>query len=102
MLSFSYEKPINEVIRMIKNDELDQDIREYIIELSEMNELRRDVNEYFDLTCLSNKKDKAFFTVGACIDEKEYEAMSKEEKLLHNEFQLRILMIYNKVKSEFN
>lgn len=100
MLSFSYEKPIKEVINMIKNDELDQDIKEYIVELSEMNELRRDVKEYFDLTCLSNKENEVYTTVGACVTEKEYEAMSKDEKLLHNEFQLRVLMVYNDIKTE--
>ena len=100
MLSFSYEKPIKEVISMIKNHELDQDISEYIMELSEMNELRRDVKEYFDLTCLSNKENEVYTTVGACVTEKEYEAMSKDEKLLHNEFQLRVLMVYNDIKTE--
>ena len=100
MLSFSYEKPIKEVINMIKNDELDQDIKEYIVELSEMNELRRDVKEYFDLTCLSNKENEVYTTVGAWVTEKEYEAMSKDEKLLHNEFQLRVLMVYNDIKTE--
>lgn len=85
---------------MIKNDELDQDIKEYIVELSEMNELRRDVKEYFDLTCLSNKENEVYTTVGACVTEKEYEAMSKDEKLLHNEFQLRVLMVYNDIKAE--
>ena len=100
MLSFSYEKPIKEVINMIKNDELDQDIKEYIIELSEMNELRRNIQEYFDLTCLSNKENEVYTTVGACVTEKEYEAMSKDEKLLHNEFQSRVLMVYNDIKAE--
>ena len=47
MLGFSYEKPIQEVIGMIKNGVLDKDIKEYIIELSERNELRRDIKEYF-------------------------------------------------------
>lgn len=97
MLSFSYEKPIQEVVRMIKNDVLDKDIKEYIMELSEMNELRRDIKEYFDLTCLSNKGNEVYTTVGGCITEKEYETMSKDEKLLHNEFQLRILMIYQEI-----
>ena len=100
MLGFSYEKPIQEVIGMIKNGVLDKDIKEYIIELSEMNELRRDVKEYFDLTCLSNKENEVYTTVGACVTEKEYEAMSKDEKLLHNELQLRVLMVYNDIKAE--
>ena len=102
MLSFSYEKPIKEVISMIKNHELDQDISEYIMELSEMNELRRDIKEYFDLTCFSNKENEVYTTVGACVTEKEYETMSKDEKLLHNEFQLRILMIFNDIKQNYN
>ena len=102
MLGFSYEKPIQEVIGMIKNGVLDKDIKEYIIELSEMNELRRDIKEYFELTCLSNKANEVYTTVGGCITEKEYETMSKDEKLLHNEFQLRILMIFNDIKQNYS
>ena len=102
MLGFSYEKPIQEVIGMIKNGVLDKDIKEYIIELSEMNELRRNIQEYFDLTCFSNKKNEVYTTVGACVTEKEYETMSKDEKLLHNEFQLRILMIFNDIKQNYS
>lgn len=102
MLGFSYEKPIQEVIGMIKNGVLDKDIKEYIIELSEMNELRRNIQEYFDLTCFSNKENEVYTTVGACVTEKEYETMSKDEKLLHNEFQLRILMIFNDIKQNYS
>ena len=102
MLGFSYEKPIQEVIGMIKNGVLDKDIKEYIIELSEMNELRRDIKEYFELTRLSNKENEVYTTVGGCITEKEYETMSKDEKLLHNEFQLRILMIFNDIKQNYS
>lgn len=33
-------------------------------------------------------------------DEKEYESMSNNEKLLHNEFQLRVLLLFNDIKDK--
>lgn len=102
MLSFNYDLPADEIIDYVKDGWLDDDIKEYIIELSEMNELRRNIQEYFDLTCFSNKENEVYTTVGACVTEKEYETMSKDEKLLHNEFQLRILMIFNDIKQNYS
>ena len=98
-LGFSYELYPVEVIELIKADELDKDIKEYIYHLIDMEELRGDITEYFELTCLSEDDDGYLF-VGACIDEKEYTSMTENEKKLHNEFQLRVLMIYNEVKAE--
>lgn len=100
-LGFNYELYPNEVIELIRADQLDKDIKEYIYNLIDLEELKkdRDITEYFDLSCLSEEEDGYLF-FGACIDEKEYENMTSKEKELHNEFQLRILMIYNEVKSE--
>ena len=98
-LGFSYELYPVEVIELIKADELDKDIKEYIYHLIDMEELRGDITEYFELTCLSEDDDGYLF-FGACIDEKEYTSMTENEKKLHNEFQLRVLMIYNEVKAE--
>lgn len=67
-----------------------------------MGELKknRDIKEYFELNCLSEKKNEVYLSVGACMDEKEYESMTRKEKELHNEFQLRILMIYQEIKEK--
>ena len=98
-LGFSYELYPVEVIELIKADELDKDIKEYIYHLIDMEELRGDITEYFELTCLSEDDDGYLF-VGACIDERDYNNMADMERKLHNEFQLRVLMIYNEVKAE--
>lgn len=100
-LGFSYELYPVEVIELIKADELDKDIKEYIYHLIDMEELRGDITEYFELTCLSEDDDGYLF-VGACIDERDYNNMADMERKLHNEFQLRVLMIYNEVKAEIN
>lgn len=100
MLSFNYDLPADEIINYVKDGWLDDDIKEYLVEISEMNELRRDVNEYFDLTCLSDIENQVYVTVGAPVDEKEYESMSNNEKLLHNEFQLRVLLLLNDIKDK--
>lgn len=47
-----------------------------------------------------NEEEDGYLFFGACIDEKEYTSMTENEKKLHNEFQLRVLMIYNEVKAE--
>ena len=100
-LGFSYELYPVEVIELIKADELDKDIKEYIYNLIDLEELKkdRDITEYFELTCLSEDDDGYLF-VGACIDERDYNNMADMERKLHNEFQLRVLMIYNEVKAE--
>ena len=98
-LGFNYELYPNEVIELIRADQLDKDIKEYIYHLIDMEELRGDITEYFELTCLSEDDDGYLF-VGACIDEVDYKNMTENEKRLHNEFQLRVLMIYNEVKAE--
>lgn len=100
-LGFNYELYPNEVIELIRADQLDKDIKEYIYHLIDLEELKkdRDITEYFDLSCLSEEEDGYLF-FGACIDEKEYTSMTENEKKLHNEFQLRVLMIYNEVKAE--
>ena len=98
-LGFNYELYPNEVIELIRADQLDKDIKEYIYHLIDMEELRGDITEYFELTCLSEDDDGYLF-VGACIDERDYNNMADMERKLHNEFQLRVLMIYNEVKTE--
>lgn len=100
-LGFNYELYPNEVIELIRADQLDKDIKEYIYHLIDMEELRGDITEYFELTCLSEDDDGYLF-VGACIDERDYNNMADMERKLHNEFQLRVLMIYNEVKEEIN
>lgn len=101
-LEFNYDLYPNEVIALIKADKLDEDIKDYIYELIDMGELKknRDIKEYFELNCLSEKKNEVYLSVGACMDEKEYESMTRKEKELHNEFQLRILMIYQEIKEK--
>ena len=98
---FNYENSIDEVEAMIQGDKLDQDIKEYIIELLEGKDLTRDIKEYFELTCINESKD-GYSYVGASIGEEDYNSMSKKEKLLHNNFQLRVLMVYNQVKEEYS
>ena len=100
-LGFNYELYPNEVIELIRADQLDKDIKEYIYNLIDLEELKkdRDITEYFDLSCLSEEEDGYLF-FGACVGEKEYINMTENEKKLHNEFQLRVLMIYNEVKAE--
>lgn len=100
MLGFNYESSIDEVKAMIQADKLDQDIKEYIIELLEGKDPIRDIKEYFELTCINENKD-GYSYIGASIDEEAYNSMSKKEKLLHNDFQLRVLMVYNQVKEEY-
>lgn len=99
-LEFNYDLYPNEVIELIKADEIDKDIKEYTYHLIDLEELKRDVTEYFDLICLSEQARKHYLSVGACIDEVDYKNMTENEKRLHNEFQLRVLMIYNEVKAE--
>lgn len=67
-----------------------------------MGELKkdRDIKEYFDLNCLSESENEVYLSVGACVDEKQYKSMTRKEKELHNEFQLRVLMIYQDVKEK--
>ena len=102
-LGFNYELYPNEVIELIRADQLDKDIKEYIYNLIDLEELKkdRDITEYFDLSCLSEEEDGYLF-FGACVGEKEYTSMTDNEKKLHNEFQLRVLMLYNEVKAEIN
>ena len=103
-LEFNYDLYPKQVIDLIKADELDKDIKDYIYHLIDLEELKkdRDITEYFDLVCLSEQERKHYLSVGACIDEVYYKNMTENEKKLHNEFQLRILMIYNEVKAEIN
>ena len=101
-LEFNYDLYPNEVIEVIKADRLDEDIKEYIYKLIDMEELKRDITEYFELNCLSEKGNEVYLSVGACMDEMQYKSMTENEKKLHNEFQLRVLMIYNEVKEEIN
>lgn len=98
-LEFNYDLYPSEVINLIKADKLDEDIKEYIYELIDMGELKknRDIKEYFELNCLSEQESEVYLSVGACMDENQYESMTRKEKELHNEFQLRILMIYQEI-----
>ena len=101
-LEFNYDLYPSEVINLIKADKLDEDIKEYIYELIDMGELKknRDIKEYFELNCLSEQESEVYLSVGACMDEKQYKSMTRKEKELHNEFQLRVLMAYNEVKAK--
>lgn len=103
-LEFNYDLYPKQVIDLIKADELDKDIKDYIYHLIDLEELKkdRDITEYFDLICLSEQEKEYYLYVGACVGEKEYTSMTENEEKLHNEFQLRVLMIYNEVKAEIN
>ena len=102
MLGFNYDLSPVEVIKIIKNNELDADIKEYIYHLIDLDELKknRPIIEYFDLTCFSEKDSAYYLTVGACVDGLEYSNITNKEKELHNEFKSKVLSIYNEVKKE--
>ena len=104
MLGFNYDLSPTEVIKIIKNNELDADIKEYIYHLIDLDELKknRPIMEYFDLTCFSKKDNECYLTVGACVDGLEYSSMTNIEKELHDEFKSKVMSIYNKVKKEID
>lgn len=104
MLGFNYDLSPVEVIEIIKNNELDADIKEYIYHLIDLDELKknRPIMEYFDLTCFSEKGSAYYLTVGACVDGLEYSNMTKKEKELHDEFKSKVMSIYNEVKKEID
>ena len=102
MLGFNYDLSPIEVIKIIKNNELDADIKEYIYHLIDLDELKknRPIIEYFDLTCFS--ENAYYLTVGACVDGLEYSSMTNTEKELHDEFKTKVMSIYNEVKKEID
>ena len=102
MLGFNFELLPVEVIKIIKNNELDKDIKEYIYELIDLDELKknRPIIEYFDLTCFSEKSNVFYITVGACVDGLEYSNFTNIEKELHDVFKSKVISIYNEVKKE--
>ena len=102
MLGFNYDLSPTEVIEIIKNNELDKDIKEYIYHLIDLEELKkdRDITEYFDLVCLSEQEKEYYLYVGACVDESEYSSMTNAEKELHNKFQSKVITIYDEVMAE--
>ena len=104
MLGFNYDLSPVEVIKIIKNNELDADIKEYIYHLIDLDELKknRPIMEYFDLTCFSKRDSAYYLTVGACVDGLEYSSMTNIEKELHDEFKSKVMSIYNKVKKEID
>ena len=104
MLGFNYELSPTEVIEIIKNNELDADIKEYIYHLKDLDELKknRPIIEYFDLTCFSEKDNAHYITVGACVDGLEYSNITNIEKELHDEFKTKVMSIYNEVKREID
>lgn len=104
MLGFNFELSPTEVIEIIKNNELDKDIKEYIYHLIDLDELKknRPIIEYFDLTCFSKKDSAYYLTVGACVDGLEYSSMTNIEKELHDEFTSKVISIYNEIKKEID
>ena len=102
MLGFNYDLSPTEVIEIIKNNELDKDIKDYIYDLIDLDELKKDrsITEYFDLTCFSGKDNEYYLYVGACVDESEYSSMTNTEKELHNKFQSKVITIYDEVMAE--
>ena len=104
MLGFNYDLSPTEVIEIIKNNELDADIKEYIYHLKDLDELEknRPIIEYFDLTCFSEKDNAYYITVGACVNGLEYSNMTNNEKELHNEFKSKVISIYTKIKKEID
>ena len=102
MLGFNYDLSPTEVIEIIKNNELDKDIKDYIYDLIDLDELKknRPITEYFDLTCFSERDSAYYLTVGACVDELEYSGMTNTEKELHNKFQSKVITIYDEVMAE--
>ena len=102
MLGFNYDLSPTEVIEIIKNNELDKDIKDYIYDLIDLDELKknRSITEYFDLTCFSEKDNEYYLCVGACVDESEYSSMTNTEKELHNKFQSKVITIYDEVMAE--
>ena len=104
MLGFNYDLSPTEVIKIIKNNELDADIKEYIYHLIDLDEVKknRPIMEYFDLTCFSEKDNAYYLTVGSCVDGLEYSNMTNTEKELHDEFKSKVMSIYNKVKKEID
>ena len=104
MLGFNYDLSPTEVIKIIKNNELDTDIKEYIYHLIDLDELKknRPIIEYFDLTCFSERNNECYLTVGSCVDGLEYSNMTNIEKELHDEFKSKVMSIYNEVKKEID
>ena len=104
MLGFNYDLSPVEVIEIIKNNELDADIKEYIYHLIDLDELKknRPIIEYFDLTCFSEKDSAYYLAVGACVDGPEYLSMTNIEKELHDVFKSKVISIYNEVKKEID
>ena len=104
MLGFNYDLSPVEVIKIIKNNELDADIKEYIYHLIDLDELKknRPIIEYFDLTCFSEKDNAYYLTVGSCVDGLEYSNMTNIEKELHDEFKTKVMSIYTEIKKEID
>ena len=104
MLGFNYDLSPVEVIKIIKNNELDTDIKEYIYHLIDLDELKknRPIIEYFDLTCFSEKDSAYYLTVGACVDGLEYSSMTNTEKELHDVFKSKVMSIYTEIKKEID
>ena len=101
-LEFNYDLYSKQVIDLIKADELEKDIKDYIYNLIDLDELKknRSITEYFDLTCFSEKDNEYYLCVGACVDESEYSSMTNAEKELHNKFQSKVITIYDEVMAE--
>ncbi|MGL5381228.1 hypothetical protein [Clostridium sp.] len=99
MLGFDFDKTVKEVLDIIKANELDLDIKEYLMELMEEDEIIIDPPNYFDITCISDDNSSKEVCVGGTLTEEEINNLSKDELLLHNELSSRANSIFEKIKN---
>lgn len=98
MITLKIRENINEAIEMIKNGELDNEIKDYIIDVMSTDKTL-DMNKaemLFDLALLDDY-DTTILTVGGSLSANDYFSLNDAEKLLNNILALQVKCIYKDI-----
>ena len=98
MITLKIRENINEAIKMIKNGELDNEIKDYIIDVMSTDKTL-DMNKaemLFDLALLDDY-DTTILTVGGSLSANDYFSLNDAEKLLNNILALQVQCIYKDI-----
>ena len=98
MIGFDFDKTVTEVLEIIRDNELDSEIRDYFNELLDEDEIIIDPPNYFEIRCKSENGKANGTCVGGILFEEEVKKLSKNELLLHNELGARATAIFDKIK----
>lgn len=98
MITLKIKENINDAIEMIKNGELDNEIKDYLIDVMSTDKTL-DMNRaemLFDLILLDDY-DTTILTVGGSLSANDYFKLNDTEKLLNNWLALQVQCIYKGV-----